>query len=280
MYNAYLIMRKTILVFDVDGVLTNPQSKKISQIKILEYITNNLRDNHKIAFNTGRSAEWLEKKVIKPVKEMVFKKEKNYFSLKNLISICEMGNVVINYGNNGESIKEILNKNTIPETLKKTIKGIVANVYSESMFVDETKEVILTIEMNDSYSYEKYQKEQEKFQKEINIIIENYHPHLHVKPSSTTIAIDIKPVESGKKLGAKKIIDWLSDQGESLKNFNFVCFGDSLSDLDMSDFFYDKNFQTIFIYVGDKKNIKRLYPVILTKRKYNEGTFDYLNKLS
>ncbi len=269
-------MQKTILVFDIDGVLTDPQSKEVNQPKILEYIENSLRTNHKIAFNTGRSAVWLEKKVIKPIKKIIFQKEKNYSSLKNLLSICEMGNVVVTYNSNGKPIKKILNKNTIPKTLKQTVRDIVSKLYSESMFVDETKEVILTIEMNDSYSYEKYKKEQEKFQKEISIIMENYHSHLHVKPSSTTIAIDIKPIESGKNLGAKKILDWLSDQGENLKNFNFICFGDSLSDLDMSDFFYHKNFQTLFVYVGENKRIKRLYPIVITQKKYTEGTFDYL----
>ena len=269
-------MNRNILVFDMDGVITDPQLKEITQPEILEIISDHLRSGQKVAFNTGRSAEWLENKVIKTLKKIIINTEKNYFPLTNLISICEMGNVIIKYGTDGESRKKILNDNIIPKTLNQTVKDIVADVYSKSMFVDETKEVILTIEMNDGYSYEEYKKRQDEFQKEISIIMKNYHPHLHVKPSSTTIAIDIKPVDSGKNLGAKRIFEWLADHDEPLKGLNFICFGDSLSDLDMSDFFHSKDINTSFVYVGSEENIERLYPVNIPECKYTEGTLHFL----
>ena len=272
-------MKKSILVFDIDGVITDPHSKEITHPKILEIISDHLRSGQKVAFNTGRSAKWLEDKVIKALKELIIITEKNYFPLTNLISICEMGNVIIKYGTDGESRKKILNDNIIPKTLSQTVRDIVTNVYSKSMFVDETKEVILTIEMNDGYSYEEYKKRQDEFQKEIGIIMKNYHPHLHVKPSSTTIAIDIKPVDSGKNLGARRIFDWISAQGEDLKDLHFICFGDSLSDLDMSDFFHSKNISTSFVYVGSEEKIERLYPVNITGSKYIGGTLDFLRNI-
>lgn len=272
-------MEQEIWVFDIDGVITDPKSKKITHPKILNIIGRRLSNGLKVAFNTGRSAKWLEQKVVGSLRDLIFSDENNYLPLTNLVSVCEMGNVVIKYGTDGEARKKVLNRSIIPDVLFETIKGIVENVYFKSMFVDETKEVILTIEMRDGYSFDKYQKRQEEFRKEISIIMKNYHPHLHVKPSSTTIAIDVKPVDSGKNLGAQKILDWCRSQNEKGSTLSFICFGDSKSDLDMSDYFYLHKLHTEFVYVGSEiDRIKRKYVIHIPVNKFTGGTLEYLSK--
>lgn len=274
-------MQQNVWAFDIDGVITDPVLKIITNPQILKIFSARLISGGKIAFNTGRSAKWVNVNVIEPLTKLIIKNNKNSHPLKNLISVCEMGNVVITYGLDGSLNKTILNKNVIPTLLAKTLNDLVNTVYSESMFVDETKEVIFTIEMRDNYSHDLYKKRQEEFQKEISIIMKHYHPHLHVKPSSTTIAIDVKPIDSGKNLGAKRILEWCTNQesGGKVDNLMFTCIGDNLSDLDMSDYFYSQGVNVNFVYVGEEKKIGRKYPVFITENKYSEGTLEYLKTI-
>lgn len=273
-------MNEKMWVFDIDGVLTNPETKRIEHTEILKIISEQLIAGNIIAFNSGRSAEWVQSIIINPLKEAIVSRVKNLSPLANLLTICEMGNVSVGYDENGEPVKKLLENNTIPKNLQQTIRDLVSNVYHEVMFVDESKEVILTVEMRENSSIKEFQKKQEEFATEIGIIIKNYHPFLHVRPSSTTIAIDIKPIKSGKDLGAEKILEWYQQKVGVEKSINFICFGDSLSDFEMSDYFHQKNQKTEFVYVGThNEKIAKNYPVHTTSEKYAEGTLEFLKKL-
>lgn len=272
-------MNQDVWVFDIDGVITDPELKSITQPEILNILANRLCSDNKVAFNTGRSAKWLETNVVIPLTDRIKSNQQNTTSLRNLISVCEMGNILVQYDSEGRPRKKILNQNIIPDTLSKALKEIVDTVYSKSMFVDETKEVILTIEMRDGYSKEEFEKRQEEFQKEINIIMKYYHPNLHVKPSSTTIAIDVKPIDSGKKLGASRILELHNSQHIDTDNTKYICFGDSLSDIDMTDYLNEMGIETEFVFVGEDELDDRGYPIHISKSKYSEGTLEYLQTL-
>lgn len=270
-----------IWVFDIDGVITDPITKKIAQPRILDLIVGKLRDNGLVVFNTGRSAKWLGQEVVKPLRALIRRQLGDYSCLSNLICVCEMGNVIVEYDKKGQIFKKVLNSFAIPEGLKKTIRDLVAKGYSDSMFVDETKEVILTIEMRDGYSLKQYQERQAVLHLEISKIMVNYYSHLQVRPSSTNIAIDVKPIESSKSLGAKRIISLCMARGIRFKQHTFVCFGDSLSDVEMSDYLYSKNISTELVFVGPlNKKLVRKYPIHLTKKQYSAGTLEYLTFVS
>lgn len=273
-------MKQNIWVFDIDGVITDPKTKTITQPQILDIICNRLISGEMIAFNTGRSAVWLGRNVVDPLTKLINFKQQNPSSLTNLVSICEMGNVTIEYKPSGQTHKTIFNKNVIPPILSKALTEIVNTVYNQSMFVDETKEVIFTIEMRDDFSHEQYEIRQEEFQKEINIIMKHYHPNLHVKPSSTTIAIDVKPIDSGKKLGTARILDYHKTKEVDINNSKYICFGDSPSDLDMSDYLALKGIDTELVFVGDDVIDQKNYPTHKTNNKYTKGTLEYLKKIT
>ena len=212
-----LLMAKTkdkkseqVWILDIDGVITDPKLKKVIYPEILTIIVKRLINNYLVAFNTGRSEKWLDERVLGLLRKLLKKEVGNLSPLSNLVNLCEMGSIIVEFDDSGKMIKRVLNKNVIPTVLKNTIKDMVSEVYSESMFVDETKEVILTIEMKDGFSYEEYEIRQAEFREEIGIIMANYHPHLQVGPSSTTIAIDVKPIGAGKGWGLKKLSSGVS----------------------------------------------------------------------
>lgn len=259
-----------IWIFDVEGVITDPISKTVIHPQIIEKIEQQLTHKIPVCFNTGRSAQWIQQTIIPQFNSGI--------PLEYLFAACEMGNVTLQFNQDNSSSETIINTNLIPSQLSATIREIVLSSYPESMFVDETKKSILTIEMKDGFSRNVYEELQSKLSGEIRIILKNYHPGINVRPSSSSIAIDIKPITSNKELGAKQILTWLRTKNLNLDQFQFIAFGDSTSDLQMANLFVSQKLSTTFIFVGeDKINKQTKYPTIITKAHYSAGTLEYLN---
>ncbi len=259
-----------IWIFDIDGVITDPTTKKIIHPQIIERIEQKLNQKIPVCFNTGRSSDWVQKTIVTQFKSDT--------PLEFLFCACEMGNVILQYNQDNTPRESVHNADLIPSQLYATIKEIVASSYLDSMFVDDTKKSILTIEMKDGFDQDHYEELQSRLSGEIRIILKNYHPGIHVRPSSSNIAIDIKPITSNKELGAEQILTWLKTKNLSLDQFQFITFGDSVSDLQMAELFVSQKLSTIFVYVGeDKINQKAKYQTIITKAHYTTGTMEYLN---
>lgn len=50
---------QTAYLFDVDGVITNPTEKKITENSLLTILAEKLQANIPVTLNTGRSNEWM-----------------------------------------------------------------------------------------------------------------------------------------------------------------------------------------------------------------------------
>jgi hydroxymethylpyrimidine pyrophosphatase-like HAD family hydrolase len=258
-----------IWVFDVDGVITDPATKTVLHSKIIELIEQRLQSKTPICLNTGRSAEWIKTTIISHFKANT--------PLEYLFSACEMGNVTLQFDEHNQAKEEVHNQDLIPPQLSQTIREIVMSSYGDSMFIDETKKSILTVEMKDHFSQDAYEELQSKLSGEIRIILKNYHPGIHVRPSSSSIAIDVKPITSNKELGAKQILMWLQARKIDVNSVCITAFGDSLSDFQMSEFFASSGLTTKFVYVGeDKISPQTKYTTVITKAHYSAGTLEYL----
>lgn len=262
-----------LYVFDIDGVLTNPTTKKIDNPELFVQL-NQLAHNFPILLNTGRSAQWVIDKIIPHL---------NIEQLKHgFFATCEMGAVSLLITNDGQPqivINPEVSSQKIPTQLFDTITDMVAQNYNSSMFVDTTKQVIMTVEMHDNYSLDKYELDKEELKNSIEIILKHYHPNIHIRPSSSTIAIDIKPMQLTKGYGAKVIHEWLSKLKLDFTNTEVICFGDSLSDIEMCDYYATKKISTKFVYVGTENiDLNKPYPIIKTDQSHTAGTFEYLTK--
>ena len=258
-----------IWIFDVDGVITDPATKTVLRPEIIHLIEQKLLTQTPVCFNTGRSTEW--------IKETIIPHFKVDTPLTCLFSACEMGNTALQFDEHNKSKEVVHGQNLIPPKLSNTIREIVLSSYNDSMFVDETKKSILTIEMKNNFSLAAYEELQSKLSGEIRIILKNYHPGIHVRPSSSSIAIDVKPITSNKEFGAKQILTWLKSRKFNLKDVCLTAFGDSLSDFQMSEFFVSCGLSTKFVYVGeDTLNQQTTYETISTKAHYSEGTLEYI----
>ena len=46
-------------IFDVDGVITSPYEKQVKENELLRIIAEKLKNSEPVAFNTGRTIQWV-----------------------------------------------------------------------------------------------------------------------------------------------------------------------------------------------------------------------------
>jgi len=266
-----------MLIFDVDGVITNPQEKRITESEILDEIIKALRREEPVALNTGRSVSWMIEKVINPLDEKV----KDKTILKNFFAVGEKGGTWAEFDNQG---KLIINKDeniSVPDNLKSEIRNLINNMFSDSMFYDESKLTMISTEMKDGHSLEDYKEKQKVLVDEFEKILSDNKLNEKFKIDPTTIAADIENIFVGKHFAVKRIINWIKSKG--IKPQRYITFGDSYkSDIPMAEELYSKNLPVEFVYVG-KENIdvsKHPFPVKITQDKYGNGTLEFLKSLA
>jgi len=77
----------TAYIFDVDGVLTDPQTKKVEYNEIFNQIIIRLKKGYPISLNTGRSIEWLTYNIL----NQLISKVSDYSIFIRFIAIGEKG---------------------------------------------------------------------------------------------------------------------------------------------------------------------------------------------
>jgi hydroxymethylpyrimidine pyrophosphatase-like HAD family hydrolase len=265
---------KQMLIFDVDGVIANPQNKKVTEPEILDYIIQRLEKNEPIAFNTGRSLVWLVDRILKPILEKIKHKK----ILQNFFASGEKGGTWITFGND-DAIQYHKDKTiSVPISLQRKVKNLINLEFLDSMFYDETKETMMTAEMKDNYEIEKFTERQTDLNKKLHklIIEENLDKRFKIDP--TIVATDIESKYVGKGFAIERILKWLKEK--NIEPQKFITFGDSLSDIPMPQMLHKIGKIVEFIYVG-KSEIKQSYPFPIrqTKESYEKGTAEALKAL-
>ena len=252
------------LVLDVDGVITDPQTKLVNE-KVLNKIISLSSSGIQIALNTGRSLIWLRDKIFQKITN-----EKIYFS-------CEKGAIWGTF-ENGKIEKNIDNSIQIPEILKDKVRELIGKNYNDCVFFDETKETMITAEMLDGFSLQEFLKNQDVLLEELDSIIQELNLGEQFRVVKTTVDVEIENIGVGKNLGARRILD-LAER-DNIMPSEFITIGDGESDIAMAEEFQKNIFSTKFVYVGNEV-IKKKYgiPVIETRNKYTEGTLEFLKNL-
>src|SRR3989344_3211882 len=230
-------------LFDVDGVITDPAEKKVTQKGLIEAIAERLDSDEVVTLNTGRSISWLsEKGIFRELETSVKDKSK----LSNFIAIGEKGGTWQAYeaGTWKNHIDESIE---VPLELQDRIRRLIEERFSDLMFFDESKLTMISTEMIDGKSITEFSEKQ-------NALV-------------------------GKHLGARKIADWIQSKG--IKPEHFITVGDSQSDTDMAEELQD-DYPVEFVFVGDPEKLdsSRLHcPIIFTKARYSAGALEYLKSL-
>lgn len=266
----------TAWIFDVDGVITDPQEKKITEPEILDEIIKRLTLGEPVALNTGRSLSWMIEKVITPLSEKIEDKT----ILKNFFAVGEKGGTWAEFDNQGNLIENKDENISVPDNLKNQVRDIINSKYSESMFYDESKLTMISTEMKDGHSLEEYREEQKSLTSELTNLLTNNNLTEKFKVDPTTIAVDVENKFVGKNFAVKRILDWI--KGKRINPQKYVTFGDSFrSDVPMAQEINSQKLPVEFVYVGGEAiNPSELpFTVHQTKSKFGNGTLEFLKSV-
>jgi len=269
------IQPETAWLFDVDGVLTSPEEKKIVQQGIFDELIKRLGRNEPVGFNTGRSIDFLVSEVLEPLEKLIDDKK----MLRNIFAIGEKGAVWIVYDEKGERIIKIDEKITVPLEIKSRVRELIKQQkYAEIVFFDETKKTMVTLELRQNVTINDFNKIKHLLAIDIQNILLDLYKEGDFKVDQMRIAIDIESVEAGKALGARKFVELLSN--EKIEPKRFVSFGDGTSDYDMFEELKNMGKVSQFVFVGERDCLKDrdLSGVSFTKKLVDEGTLEFLLK--
>jgi hydroxymethylpyrimidine pyrophosphatase-like HAD family hydrolase len=270
-------MLTTLFVFDADGTVTDLQSKTVVNSDVFKILSAILAHSDILAFNTGRSVRWMTERVYDPFLATASPKL-TPDELQKIVIVGEKGASWLISGENGEQQVFSDKSLALPEKVAREIRKLVLK-YSESMFLDPTKEVILSVEMKDGLDLDLYAQKQQQLIPEIReiLISANLDQTFRIVPNR--IAVDIENITLGKKSGARRIMELISQTGNKYQTV--IASGDGITDLESGQFFWDKIMPVKFVFVGNRSqldNRRTPFPVIITKSQNDSGFVEYFQR--
>jgi hypothetical protein len=260
--------------FDVDGVITDPQEKTVTNEAMFDEIITRLEEGEPVCFNTGRSDAWVMDRVVATILERVQDKS----ILRNLIIVGEKGGTWTTFSAEGEPVHSAVETISVPDELKDGVRGLIDEKYSDVMFFDESKETMLSVEMVDGYDLAAFTERQKEFVKDVETLLKETGADKIYRIDPTTIATDVESPNVGKALGSDRFMEFLKSRG--IKVEAFETFGDSGSDAAMADELIRRGQNAEFIYVGNKpETVKRGadYPM-REVAGFSDGTLAFLQQ--
>ena len=243
----------TAYLFDVDGVITDSQEKRVTEEGIFDELASRLRSGQPIGFNTGRSTKWVVENVITPLAE----KAGDATLLHNAIVIGEKGCAWTLFDEQGQPYSGKVETLAIPDALHSELEAITAR-YADSMGNLDPKQTMFSAEMLDGYDIAEFHKRRAGFAAEIRELLHDTNADHLFRVDETTIATDVESPYAGKALGASRFLDFLKLRG--LKAERFVAFGDSPSDLGMANELAERGEEVSMVYVGDPAKLPEKSP--------------------
>jgi hydroxymethylpyrimidine pyrophosphatase-like HAD family hydrolase len=262
-------------IFDLDGVLTNPETNKVNQA-VLKRIAGYLADGQKVAFNTGRPHEWVQEHVLTPLEAQVPAEARS-----NLLVVAEMGSVLGRYKNGTLDIAfdptVALPHAFTKDFIKLLDKPLKSGRYADYVWRDDQKKTMATMVKHEYIPLKVFDDIRPLLTKELQTLMAAHDLSDFVLAQATS-ATDIQHRTVGKHKGAQEIKKWLAEHKLAPKGFH--AFGDSVGDKAMAEEF-SKEAPTIFVFVGspnaapDVIDDKR-YTTVITGGKFDQDTARYL----
>jgi hydroxymethylpyrimidine pyrophosphatase-like HAD family hydrolase len=268
--NAYL--------FDVDGPLTDPNERRVTEPELLTIVAEKLKSGEPVGLNTGRSAEWVMKRFLEPLRSEL----DDPADLENFIVIGEKGGTWVTFDKDGEAEPGQSGQLEVPDDVRQSVLDLIEQnpEYREVMTVDNRRDTMLSIIMNKGVDIDEFDLRRATLGEEIRQILEANDVDDTFAVDYTTIAIDIENRHVGKDVGSERFLEFL--RVREVRPEHFVAFGDSVSDIEMADELERKGQDVTFVYVGqgDVTNGDSRKYEIVQEPGFSSGTLRYLKNLS
>lgn len=264
-------------ILDVDGVITHPEEKQVKHPEILDEIIKRLKKKEPVALNTGRSMSWLDERVLGALRE----RTEDSAILSNFMACAENGTVWRTFDANGNATDNIDEKASIPSSVIEKARKIVEEKFSDTMFFDESKKTMVSIEMKDGITVKEFREHQTELDQELQELIANTGIEQTHKIRASRIASDIFGKQVDKHFGTRKILEWLRKKGISPNQF--IVIGDSKTDTEISDEIKNHGLNVRFVFVGKQEELdipRPNYDITLTTAHCDDGTLSFLSSFT
>ncbi|PXA67621.1 hypothetical protein [Cryobacterium arcticum] len=258
------------LLLDVDGPIASPDTRTISTPSIITDLITLAGANVPIGFITGRSAEFISEQVVTPLVAAGLPQEMRMYG------VCEKGAVwfPITAAGMGEVVVD--SSVALPEAVAGRIRDLVATDYADTMFFDETKLAMVSVEQRTDVSRAAYHLAQASFEAAAYAIMVEHGLGVRfgelVSPDAdgavpfridtTIISTDIESVDLDKDHAAERALAFFAEGGTLPRVWRSV--GDSRSDYKMADHLFAAGFDVAHVDVRPADGIlDRPYPVIV-----------------
>lgn len=264
------------LLLDVDGPIASPVTRSIAIPSIADDLVTLVGAGVPVAFVTGRSDVFIEQQVVRPL------------LARGLADALERpGARMFGVFEKGGSWAAITSAGMAPVTVDETvapsdsliadIRMLVAGRFADTMFFDETKRAMISVEQNHEVPASVYLRAQNHFDAAaFDVLVDHgigvYHRE-RVAPDvngdvtfrldSTIISTDIESVLLDKDRGAQRALEYFAATGTGELPRRWRSVGDSRSDYKMADFLHEAGFDAAHVDVRPSDGVlDKPYPVI------------------
>lgn len=258
------------LLLDVDGPIASPITRTIATPSIITDLVALAAGNVPIAFITGRSAAFIRDEVVAPLLDAGLPDEFRMYG------VCEKGAVW--FPISAEGMGEVVVDETValPHAVVDELRRLVADTFSETMFFDETKQAMVSVEQRTDVDQATYRAAQEGFDEAAFRVLVAHglgvrfgdreapdaNGDIPFRIDPTIISTDIESVTLDKNHAAERALAFFAETGPLPELWRSV--GDSRSDYLMADHLHAAGYDVSHVDVRPADGIlERPYPVIV-----------------
>jgi len=267
------------LLLDVDGPIASPVTRRIAIQSILDDLVALTAAGVPIAFITGRSDAFIRDQVITPLLAAGLADALAQPGAR-MFAVFEKGAAWSTVSAEGLGTVEVDESVAPPAALVDEIRDLIApgspSGFGETMFFDETKRAMISVEQRTDVSHADYLASQGPFNDEAFALVAKHGLGVRLgdreqpdaagavpfRLDATIISTDIESVLLDKDRGAERALEHFAGDGPLPRLWRSV--GDSRSDYLMADHLHEAGFDVAHVDVRPSDGIlERPYEVIV-----------------
>lgn len=257
------------LLLDLDGPISSPVERRIAIPSIRKDLVLLAGAGIPIAFITGRSDTFVREQIVAPLMSDGVSPDARLFA------VCEKGGVWAPITADGLGEVAVNRDVVLPADYTDEIRAIAQRDFADTMFFDETKCAMITLEQRNDVSHERYREAQNGMNEVAfdalvrhglgarlgDREVPDADGRVPYRVDPTIISTDIESVTLDKDAGAERALRYFSGQGALPRLWRTV--GDSRSDYLMADHLHANGFEVAHVDVRPTDGIlEREYQVI------------------
>ncbi|MGI4895087.1 MAG: hypothetical protein ACRYF3_08250 [Janthinobacterium lividum] len=265
------------LLLDVDGPIASPVTRSISAPGLLDSLLELLAAGIPVVFNTGRSDDFLDAEVVRPLLAAGLP------PASRIHAVCEKGAVHFSIGVGGLGPIAVDDSVALPAAAVRALEDLARNDFAETMFVDDGKRAMVSIEQRLDVDSPSYLRAQRHYETAALAVFAGLDLGVTCRGTAqpdaagavdwridpTIISVDVESVLLGKDRGAATALELLADDGALPAAWRTV--GDSRTDYAMADWLHENGYRVNHVDVRPADGVpSKPYPVLEARHNVND----------